>query len=329
MRIFSGIQPTGQKTFGNYAGGVRQYLQFQELGDCCFCVVDMHSITVPYRPEELRESSLDLAALLFASGLDPVRSTIFLQSHNPDHPQAAWLLSSIASMGEMRRMTQFKDKSKSHEFVSAGLFTYPVLMAADILLYQTDQVPVGDDQRQHVELARDIAARFNQRFGDTFTLPQATFPSHGARIMDLQEPLKKMSTSTSSEAGKILLADTPDAIRRKIKSAVTDPGREVKRQADKPGISNLIEMMAVATGSPPEAIEEQYHNAGYGAFKGALAEALVALLAPLQDRFRRVREDPAELERLLALGAVKARGISAPTLASMYAAMGFTAPPRT
>src|SRR3954452_14024007 len=244
MRIFSGIQPTGAKHFGNYAGGFRQYVETQERGDAFFCVVDLHSITVDYDPADLRERSLDLAALLFAVGLDPDRSTVFLQSHVPAHAEAAWLLSAVASYGQLGRMTQFKDKSEQRDFVSAGLFTYPVLMAGDILLYQTDIVPIGDDQRQHLELARDTAERFNARFGELFRLPEGVYPEVGARIMDLQEPTRKMSTTTSSEQGRVLILDPPDAIRKKFKTAVTDSGREIRYAPDeKPGVSNLLEIL--------------------------------------------------------------------------------------
>jgi len=327
VRIFSGIQPTGQKTFGNYSGGFRQYVATQEEGEAFFCIVDLHSITVEYDPAELRESTLDLAAMLFATGLDPHRSTVFVQSHNPDHAEAAWLLGAIAGYGELRRMTQFKEKSAAHEFVSCGLFTYPVLMAADILLYQTDLVPIGDDQRQHLELTRDLARRFNARFGPTFRLPEGRYPAAGARIMDLTEPTRKMSTSTSPEMGKILIVDPPEAIRRKIMSAVTDTGREVRRAPDKPGISNLVEIMSVATGRPPEAIEAEYGDGGYARFKAAVADAVIACLAPVQERYRALRSDPGELERLLAEGAQKAAGFSRPTLFAMYERMGFTRRP--
>ncbi len=323
MRIFSGIQPTGGKTFGNLSGGFRQYVATQDQGEAFFCIVDLHSITIEYDPRELRESTLDLAAMLFATGLDPHRSTVFVQSHNPDHAQAAWLLGAVTSFGELRRMTQFKDKSEAHEFVSSGLFQYPVLMAADILLYQTDVVPVGEDQRQHVELTRDVAERFNARFGTLFRLPRGQYPSAGARIMDLTDPERKMSTSTSSEMGKILILDPPEAIRRKVMAAVTDSGREVRRSPEKPGISNLIEIMAVATGRSPEAIEGEYADGGYGRFKAAVAEAVIACLEPIAARYRQLRSDPAELERLLANGAAKARLVSAPTLQAMYQAMGF------
>src|SRR5579884_530149 len=324
VRIFSGIQPTGQKTFGNYSGGFRQYVATQEEGEAFFCIVDLHSITVEYDPAELRESTLDLAAMLFATGLDPHRSTVFVQSHNPDHAEAAWLLGAIAGYGELRRMTQFKEKSAAHEFVSCGLFTYPVLMAADILLYQTDLVPIGDDQRQHLELTRDLARRFNTRFGPTFRLPQGRYPEAGARIMDLTEPTRKMSTTTSPEMGKILMIDPPEAIRRKVMSAVTDTGREVRRAPDKPGISNLIEIMSAATGRPPEVIEAEYGNGGYARFKADVAEAVIACLDPIRKRYQALRSDPGELERLLAEGARKAAEVSRPTLLAMYERMGFT-----
>jgi tryptophanyl-tRNA synthetase len=323
MRIFSGIQPTGAKHLGNFSGGFRQYALTQDRGDGFFCIVDLHSITLPYEPVDLRERTLDLAAMLFATGLDPDRSTVFIQSHVPAHAEAAWLLSAVATMGELRRMTQFKEKSDKQESVSAGLFTYPVLMAGDILLYQTDQVPIGDDQRQHLELARDIAERFNSRFGETFKLPEGVYPEVGARIMDLQEPEKKMSTTGGTPQGTVLLLDPPDTIRKKFKTAVTDSGREVRRAPDKPGIANLIDIMSVATGEAPEAIEVRYDGAGYGPFKGDVAEAVVALLEPVQKRYEALRSDARELERLLAVGAEKAREASAPTLTDMFDRMGF------
>src|ERR671934_2235418 len=254
MRIFSGIRASGAKTLGNYSGGFRQYAATQERGEAFFCIVDLHSITTPFEPAELRDATLDLAAMLFATGIDPNRSTVFVQSHVSAHPEAAWLLGSVTSFGELRRMTQFKDKSAEQDFVSAGLFSYPVLMAGDILLYQTDLVPVGDDQRQHVELARDVAERFNTRFGETFTIPEAVLPDEGARIKNLQEPERLMSTTRGAPQGVVRLIDPPETIRRKFKSAVTDSGREIRRARDKPGITNLIEIMAVATGEPPEAI---------------------------------------------------------------------------
>src|SRR3954447_1044456 len=328
MRIFSGIQPTGAKHFGNYSGGFRQYAATQEQalaagGDAFFCIVDLHSITVDYDPADLRERSLDLAALLFATGLDPERSTVFAQSHVTAHAEAAWLLSAATSYGQLGRMTQFKDKSDRRDFVSAGLFTYPVLMAGDILLYQADIVPIGDDQRQHLELSRDVAERFNSRFGDTFVVPQGVYPEVGARIMDLQEPTRKMSTTGGTPQGTIGLLDPPEVVRKKFRSAVTDSGREVQRGDDKPGVSNLIDILSVASGQTPAEIESHYGDSGYGQFKQDVGEAVVELLAPVQERYAELRADETELLRLLALGADKARAASAPTLARMYEAMGF------
>jgi tryptophanyl-tRNA synthetase len=326
MRIFSGIQPTGAKHFGNYSGGFRQYAATQELGDAFFCIVDLHSITVDYDPADLRGRTLDLAALLFATGLDPKRSTVFAQSHVTAHAEAAWLLSGVASYGHLGRMTQFKEKGDRQEFVSAGLFTYPILMAGDILLYQADRVPIGDDQRQHLELARDIAERFNVRFGETFRLPEAIYPEVGARIMDLQEPTKKMSTTGGAPQGTLLLLDPPEVLRKKVKAAVTDSGSEVRRGDDKPGVTNLIDIMSVAAGEPAGSIEARYESGGYGQFKSDVAEAVVELLAPIQARYDELRGDAPELARLLAVGAGKAREASAPTLSAMYDQMGFVLP---
>src|SRR5215471_11043395 len=323
-RIFSGIRATGDKTLGNYSGGYRQYAATQEQGEAFFCIVDLHSITTPIEPADLREYTLSGAAMLFATGLDADRSTVFAQSHVVAHAEAAWLLSAATSFGELRRMTQFKEKSESQDFVSAGLFTYPVLMAGDILLYQTDIVPIGDDQRQHLELSRDVAERFNSRFGETFVVPQGVYPEVGARIMDLQEPTKKMSTTGGTEQGTILIADPPDVIRKKFKSAVTDSGREVRHDRDeKPGVSNLIEIMSVATGDTIPEIEARYDGAGYGQFKADVGEAVVELLVPIQERYSALREDDRELQRLLAIGAEKARKESDPTLERMYDVMGF------
>ena len=262
MRIFSGIQPTGDKHLGNYIGGFRQYAHTQELGEAFFCIVDLHSITVEYDPQDLHEKTLDLFAMLVATGLDPERSTVFAQSHVTAHAEASWLLSSVTSYGQLGRMTQFKDKAEQREFVSAGLFTYPVLMAGDILLYQTDRVPIGDDQRQHLELARDVAQRFNARFGETFTIPEGIYPEVGARIMDLQEPRKKMSTTGGTEQGTVRLLDDPEAIRRKFRSAVTDSGREVRRAEDKPGVTNLVDILSVATERTPEEVERALRRRG-------------------------------------------------------------------
>jgi tryptophanyl-tRNA synthetase len=323
MRIFSGIQPTGEKHLGNLIGGFRQYAATQELGEGFFCIVDLHSITVEYDVADFHERTLDLAALLFATGLDPVRSTVFAQSHVTAHAEAAWLLGSVTSYGQLGRMTQFKDKADRREFVSSGLFTYPVLMAGDILLYQTDIVPIGDDQRQHLELSRDVAERFNARFGETFKVPDGVYPEVGARIMDLQEPTKKMSTTIGTPQGTVRLLDDPDTIRKKFRSAVTDSGRDVRRGEGKEGITNLIDILAVATGRPPEDIEAEYDGAGYGQFKADVGEAVVTMVEPVQTRYRELRADEGELRRLLAMGAEKARSASAPTLERMYEVMGF------
>jgi tryptophanyl-tRNA synthetase len=327
MRVFSGIQPTGAKHIGNYIGGMRQYVATQESGDAFFCIADLHSITVEYEPRDLHDRSLDLAALLFAVGLDPERSTLFMQSHVTAHAEAAWLLSAVTGFGQLGRMTQFKEKGEGKEFVSAGLFTYPVLMAGDILLYQGDLVPVGDDQRQHVELARDIAQRFNSRFGETFKVPEGVYPQIGARIMDLQEPTKKMSTTGGTPQGTVLVLDAPDTIRKKFKTAVTDSGREIRYDPDeKPGVSNLIEILSVSTGRPIEEVESSYDGQGYGALKDDVGEAVVELFAPIQERYAELRADEAELRRLLRVGADKARETSEPTLRLMYERMGFVAP---
>jgi tryptophanyl-tRNA synthetase len=324
MRIFSGIQPTGDKHLGNYSGGFRQYAATQAEGEAFFCIVDLHSITVEYEPENLRQSTIDLAAMLFATGLDAGRSTVFVQSHVAAHAEAAWLLSAVTSYGQLQRMTQFKEKGEGKEFVSAGLFTYPVLMAGDILLYQTDVVPIGDDQRQHLELSRDIAERFNSRYGETFRVPEGRYPELGARIMDLQEPTAKMSTTGGNAQGTVLIGDLPDVIRKKFKSAVTDSGREVRHdRAEKPGVSNLIEIMSVATGEPIDAIESRYDGQGYGPFKEDVGEAVVELLTPIRERYDALRADERELHRLLAVGAEKARKESEPTLEQMYDRMGF------
>ncbi|HUH16061.1 MAG TPA: tryptophan--tRNA ligase [Gaiellaceae bacterium] len=323
MRIFSGIQPTGDKHLGNLIGGFRQYAATQERGESFFCIVDLHSISVEYDPVDFRERTLDLAAMLFATGLDPERSTVFAQSHVPAHAEAAWLLGAVTSFGQLGRMTQFKDKSDRHEFVSSALFTYPVLMAGDILLYQTDIVPIGDDQRQHLELTRDIAERFNSRFGETFKLPEGVYPEVGARIMDLQEPTNKMSTTGGSPQGTVKLLDDLDVIRKKFRSAVTDSGSEVRRAPDKPGVTNLIDILSSLTGETPDAIEARYEGSGYGQFKTDVGEAVVEALAPIQERYRELRADPAELQRLLARGAEKARKTSEPTLAQMFDRMGF------
>jgi len=327
VRIFSGIRASGDKTLGNYSGGFRQYVATQEQGDAFFCVVDLHSITTPFEPEVLHEATLSVAAWLFATGLDAQRSTVFVQSHVSAHPEAAWLLSAVASFGELRRMTQFKERAEEQEFVSAGLFNYPVLMAGDILLYQADIVPIGDDQRQHLELARNIAERFNGRFGETFKVPDGVFPEEGARIKNLQEPERLMSTTRGAPQGVVRMIDPPDVVRKKFKTAVTDSGTDVRHDPEKKaGISNLIEIMAVVSGTTIADVESRYDGHGYGQFKGDVGEAVVELFAPIQQRYEELRADEGELRRLLAVGADKARQASAPTLEAMYERMGFVGP---
>jgi tryptophanyl-tRNA synthetase len=324
MRVLSGIQPTGEKHLGNYVGAIRRWVAEQHEVDAFHPIVDLHAITLPQDPEALRESTLDLAALLIACGLDPDVCTLFVQSHVPEHPRLAWVLECMTPYGELRRMPQFREKSAKSESFGVGLLTYPVLQAADILLYQADVVPVGDDQRQHIELARDVAERFNSRFGETFTLPRVETPPVGGRVMDLQDPSAKMSTTGGTPLGTVLIVDPPDVIRKKFKSAVTDSGSKVRRAPDKPGITNMIEIMSVALGETPESIESRYDGQGYGTFKSEVAEAVVALLDPIRARYEELRSDPDQLRRLLATGADKARETSAPTLAAMYERMGFT-----
>jgi tryptophanyl-tRNA synthetase len=327
MRIFSGIQPSGDPHIGNFSGGFRQYAQTQERGEAFFCIVDLHAITIQHDPAALREGTLDITAMLFATGLDPVRSTVFVQSHVTAHAEAAWLLSSVTSYGQLGRMTQFKEKSEDEDFISAALFTYPVLMAGDILLYRTDIVPIGEDQRQHLELTRDVAQRFNTRYGETLVVPEGVFPETGGRVMNLQEPDVKMSKSRGSESGTVLMLDPADTIRKKIKSAVTDSGSEVRYDPEqKAGISNLIELMSVVTGDSISDVVARYDGSGYGRFKEDVAEAVVELLAPIQQRYQELRTDVGELDRTLELGAEKAREASAPTLELMYERMGFTRP---
>jgi tryptophanyl-tRNA synthetase len=261
--------------------------------------------------------------MLIATGLDPERSTVFAQSHVTAHAEASWLLSAVTSYGQLGRMTQFKDKADRREFVSAGLFTYPVLMAGDILLYQADRVPIGDDQRQHLELARDVAQRFNARFGETFVVPEGIYPEVGARIMDLQEPTKTMSTTGGTEQGTVKVLDEPDTIRKKFRAAVTDSGREIRRTDEKPGVTNLVDILSVATDRSPDEVERAYDGQGYGDLKGDVGDAVVEMLTPVRERYLDLRADEADLLRLLAAGAEKARLASAPTLAAMYERMGF------
>jgi tryptophanyl-tRNA synthetase len=322
--IFSGIQPTGRKHLGNFIGAIQQYVEGQDRGDpAIFCIVDLHAISVAYDPAELRERLYDTAAILLAAGLDPARCIFFRQSDVREHTELTWLLSAVTSHGDLNRMTQFKDKSaRQRELVSAALFFYPVLMAADVLAYRATEVPVGDDQRQHVELMREIARRFNDRFGEALVVPEFRIPEVGARIMDLQEPERKMSTTAGTEAGTVLILDEESTIRKKLGSAVTDSGREVRRGEDKPGITNLIDILAVARGSDQAAVESEFEGAGYGDFKKAVAESVVELLAPVRERYAELRPDEAALEAALAEGAEKAREIAAVTLADVRDRMG-------
>jgi len=321
--VFSGIQPTGRKHLGNYIGAILQYVEGQDRGDpAIFCIVDLHAISVTYDPAELRERLYDTTAILLAAGLDPERCIFFRQSDVREHSELTWLLSAVTSHGDLNRMTQFKDKSAKQELVSAALFFYPVLMASDVLAYKATEVPVGDDQRQHVELMREIARRFNGRFGETLVVPKLVVPEVGARIMDLQEPEQKMSTTVGTEAGTVYVLDELAAIRKKLGSAVTDSGREVVRREDKPGVTNLIDVLAVARGADPAEIEREFDGVGYGDFKKAVAESVVEMLAPVQGHYAELRPDQAALEEALAVGAEKARAIAAPTLAEVRERMG-------
>jgi tryptophanyl-tRNA synthetase len=323
MRIFSGIQPTGRKHLGNYIGAITQYVAGQDRGEAIYCVVDLHALTVPYEPAALREAVYDTAATLLAAGLDPSRCVFFRQSDVQEHPELCWLLSSVTSFGELNRMTQFKEKAGAQrDLVSGGLFFYPVLQAADVLAYRANEVPVGEDQRQHVELMRDVAERFNARFGETLVVPELRVPAVGARIMDLQVPDKKMSTTGGSPQGTVLVLDEPDVIVKKFRSAVTDSGSEIARGPDKAGISNLIDILAAVRGITPEEVEQTFDGSGYGAFKQAVADAVVEYLAPVRERYQELRADEGELERILGDGAEKAHAITAETLLDVREAMG-------
>jgi tryptophanyl-tRNA synthetase len=323
MRIFSGIQPTGRKHLGNYIGAITQYVAGQDRGEAIYCVVDLHAITVAYEPAALRESVYDTAATLLAAGLDPDRCIFFRQGDVHEHTELCWLLSSVTSFGDLNRMTQFKEKSGSQrELVSAGLFIYPVLQAADVLAYRANEVPVGEDQRQHVELMRDVAERFNARFGDTLVAPEVRVPEVGARIMDLQFPDRKMSTTGGSPQGTVLVLDDPETITKKVRSAVTDSGSEVVRAPDKAGISNLIDILASVRGLTPEEVQREFDGSGYGAFKQAVADAVVQYLAPVRERYEQYRADEPALEAIFAQGADKARAIASDTLSDVRRVMG-------
>jgi tryptophanyl-tRNA synthetase len=333
MRIFSGIQPTGRKHLGNYIGAIRQYVEGQDRavghgGDAIFCIVDLHAISVAYDPAELRERLYDTTAILIAAGLDPDRCILFRQSDVEEHTELCWLLSAVTAHGDLNRMHQFKDKSaKQRELVSAALFFYPVLMAADVLAHKATEVPVGDDQRQHIELMREIARRFNERFGEVLVEPEGRIPEVGGRVMDLQEPTAKMSTTGGREPGTIFVLEEPDAVRKKVMSAVTDSGSEVVRGKGKEGIANLIEILSVVRGTGPAEVEREFDGSGYGDFKKAVAEAVVDYLSPVRERYAELRADQPELERILAAGAEKARLSAAGTLAEVREAMGVGRPP--
>jgi tryptophanyl-tRNA synthetase len=322
-RIFSGIQPTGRKHLGNYIGAIRQYVEWQDRGESIYCIVDLHATTVPYQPSELRERLYDTAAILVAAGLDPGRCILFRQSDVKEHAELTWLLSAVTAWGDLNRMHQFKEKSEQQrELVSAGLFLYPVLMAADVLAYRAGVVPVGDDQRQHVELMRDVAERFNARFGDTLRVPEGRYPEVGARIMNLQDPSSRMSTTYGAEQGTVYILDESELVRKKVRSAVTDSGTEVRRAPDKEGITNLIEILSVVRGVGPEEIEREYEGSGYGDFKGAVADAVVDYLGPVRERYAELRPDEGAIDAMLASGAERARAIASDTLADVRHVMG-------
>jgi tryptophanyl-tRNA synthetase len=330
-RVFSGIQPSGEMHLGNYLGAVRHWVAAQPSAadaadQVLYCVVDLHAMTVPYDPSSLAERTRTTVMLLLAAGLDPSRCTLFVQSHVWEHTELTWILNCVATFGELRRMTQFKEKSGGQESVSVGLFDYPVLMAADILAYDSERVPVGDDQRQHLELARDVATRFNFRYGDTLVVPEAAIPPTGARVMDLQQPTNKMSKSADSPHGTVALLDSPEAVRHRFRSAVTDSGTDIRYDpSDKPGVSNLLEILAACSGRPIPQVEAELGGAGYGSLKAATADAVVALLAPLQERYREIASDPAEVDRVVAAGAERARGLAAPVLDRVRHAVGLLA----
>jgi tryptophanyl-tRNA synthetase len=324
-RVLSGIQPSGEMHLGNYLGAVRHWVADQDSDDCFYCIVDLHALTLEIDPAELRARTHETALDLLAAGLDPGRCTLFVQSHVPEHTRLSWLLECTATMGELRRMTQFKDKSEGRESVRVGLFTYPVLQAADILLYEAERVPVGDDQRQHLELARVLAQRFNHHYGDTFVVPAASVPRVGARVMDLQYPERKMSKSVSSPLGTVLLFDEPDEIVRKVRKAVTDTEATVGYDPEaRPGVANLLELLSAATGRPPQDLAPSYAN--YGQLKKDVADALVELLRPIRERRAELAADPGAVPHLMAVGAAKAGAVAQATYVRAAEAMGLLSP---
>jgi len=325
-RVLSGVQPSGDLHLGNYLGAFRNWVADQHEFEALFCVVDLHALTLDYDPDLLAHRTLETAENLLAVGLDPSVCTLFVQSHVPEHPRLTWLLECTATFGELRRMTQFKDKAGDQETVRAGLLTYPVLMAADILLYHAQRVPVGDDQRQHLELTRDLSIRFNNRYGETFVVPEAAVPKVAARVMDLQEPTRKMSKSVSSPLGTVLVVDSPEEIDRKVRKAVTDTETEVRYDPGaKPGVSNLLELLAASTGGDPAELAAHYVN--YGQLKADVAEALTELLRPVRERLAELQSQRGYVESVLAEGAAKARDIAGPTLDRAMRAVGLLAPP--
>ncbi|MBL7078147.1 tryptophan--tRNA ligase [Candidatus Shapirobacteria bacterium] len=322
-RTFSGIQPTGSLHIGNYIGTIKQWVEMQKDHQCIYCVVDLHAITVPKKPEVLKERIREVAALFIACGVDPEKSIIFIQSHNPDHSVLSWIMDCTASMGQLERMTQYKSKSEKQKgFVSVGLFNYPALMAADILLYQTDVVPVGDDQKQHVELTRDLAQRFNSRYGEVFTEPEVSLQKVGARVMSLQDPSAKMSKSDEDPNGTIDLLDSLEEVKKKIMSAVTDSGKEIVFKKEKLAISNLLGIYSQLGNISIEELEKKYQGKGYGEFKKDLVEAVVEFLKPIQKKYYRIMKNQEGLEKILKQGGEKARAISQKTLAEVYKVMG-------
>ena len=325
-RIFSGMQPSGELTLGNYLGAMKNWVKMQDEYDCMYSIMNMHAITVRQEPAELRKRTLEVLMQYMACGIDPEKSILFIQSHVPAHAELAWVLSCNTQMGELSRMTQFKDKSKKHaDNINAGLFTYPVLMAADILLYQADLVPVGHDQLQHIELTRDVATRFNHFYGDTFTVPEPYIPKTGARVMSLQAPENKMSKSDTNPNGYVCILDPEEVIIKKFKRAVTDSGSEVRAAEDKPGVTNLLTIYSAVSGKTIEEAEKEFSGQGYGTFKQAVGEAVAAELAPVRQRFRELSEDKGYVEEVYKKGAEAAAKIAYKTLSKVYRKVGFVA----
>lgn len=321
--VYSGIQPSGSLTIGNYIGALKNFIGLQDEYNCLYCIVDMHAITAPQEPKDLRKNTLDVLALYLAAGLDPKKSNIYIQSHVPEHAELGWVLNTMTGLGQLQRMTQFKDKSKKYSDVQAGILNYPVLMAADILLYGTSYVPVGEDQKQHLELTRDLAQRFNSRYSETFVVPEILTPKVGARIMSLKDPSSKMSKSDSNKDSFILILDSEDDTRKKIKRAVTDSSGEFRYSDEQPGLKNLINIHASFSGMSTEEIVKKYENLGYGEFKEDLGEVVVEGLRPLRERFKEIRDDKAYLESVYKEGSEKASYLARKTLRKVYKKVGF------